>query len=150
MASSSPIALPPTPISLQSSSSSTEPITQKKKLPQIPTPQELVSHYESQGMETNEASMKVIEDLQNVLVRVVSSGRGKKDKFMVESSRKLETVHTRLAILELKLDSKPGYGESLALGVAAGTLVKGIGSVVPHVFGAIGQMWNAVKSSTKA
>ncbi|KAF5177949.1 ribosomal protein-like protein [Thalictrum thalictroides] len=183
-----------------------EPTTQKKKLPQIPTPQELLSRFEFQGMETNEALMKVIEDLQNVLVRVVSSGRGmetnealmkviedlqnvlvrvvssgrgmetnealmkviedlqnvlvrvvssgrgmetnealmkviedlqnvlvrvvssgrgKKDKFMVESSRKLETVHTRLAILELKLDSKPGYGESLAIGVVAGTLVKG-------------------------
>lgn len=93
--------------------------------------------------------MKVIEDLQNVLVRVVSSGRGKKDKFMVESSRKLDSVNSRLAILELKVDSKPGYGQTLAIGVAAGGIVNGIGSIVPHVLGAIGEMWRAVRSSTK-
>ncbi|KAF9590226.1 hypothetical protein IFM89_032004 [Coptis chinensis] len=131
-----PAALPPTP----------EQQSQRKKgPPQIPTPKELVSHYESQGMETNEATMKVIEDLQNVLVRVVSSGRGKKDKLMAESCRKLDTAITRLAILELKMDSKPGYGESLAIGVVAGGFVRGIGSVV----GAVGDMWNAVRSCTK-
>ncbi|KAK9097690.1 hypothetical protein Syun_024735 [Stephania yunnanensis] len=91
-------------------------------------------------MPTADASIKVIEDLQNVLYRVVSSGRGKKDKFMGETSRKLDTANTRLAILELKLDSKPGYGETLAIGVAAGALLRGAGSVLPHVLGAIGQM----------
>ncbi|KAL5718132.1 hypothetical protein ACHQM5_011068 [Ranunculus cassubicifolius] len=141
MAAPTPSALPPTP-SLPS------PSLPKKS--QIPTPQELIHHYESQGLQTNEATMKVIEDLQNVLVRVISSSRGKKDRFMGESSRKLEHMNTRLAILELKMDSKPGFGQSLAIGVGAGAIVNGFGSVVPYVLGAIGEMWTSVKSSTGA
>ncbi|XP_010249149.1 PREDICTED: uncharacterized protein LOC104591806 [Nelumbo nucifera] len=143
-----PSAVPPSP-----SATSPTPPASKEKEPQkrkLPTPQELVAHYESQGMETKEASMKVIEDLQSVLVQVVSSGRGRKDKFMAESSRKLDTANTRLAILELKMDSKPGYGETLAIGVAAGAIVRGVGNAFPHVVGAIGQMWDAVKSSTRS
>ncbi|KAL5718133.1 hypothetical protein ACHQM5_011069 [Ranunculus cassubicifolius] len=81
--------------------------------------------------------MKVIDDLQNVLVRVISSGRGKKDKFMGESSRKLDHMNTRLAILELKMYSKPGFGQSLAISVGAGAIVNGFGSVVPYVHGAL-------------
>ncbi|KAF8407351.1 hypothetical protein HHK36_006479 [Tetracentron sinense] len=133
----------PTP-SPSSPSKKKEPQSQKKT--KLPTPQELVAHYESQGLDNKEASMKVIEDLQMVLFRLVGSGRGKKDKFMAESLRKLEKSSTRLAILELKMDSKPGYGESLAIGVASG----GICSVFPHVVGSIGQIWGAVRSSTKS
>ncbi|KAF6167315.1 hypothetical protein GIB67_043176 [Kingdonia uniflora] len=140
----SPTALPPLPNPLNSSSSSS---SQKRKLP---TPQDLVTHYETQGLSTNEASMKVIEDLQSVLVRVIGSGRGRKDKFMAESVRKLDTANTRLAILEMKVDSKPGYVETLGLGVAAGAVLKEVGNVFPHVLGAIGQMWNAVRGATKS
>ncbi|XP_042493431.1 uncharacterized protein LOC122073016 [Macadamia integrifolia] len=144
-----PNALPSTPSPAQSASTSKGKETQKRR-EKLPTPQELVAHYESQGLESNEASMKVIEDLQNVLVRMVSSGRGRKDRFMAESSRKLDTANTRLAILELKLDSKPGYAESLAIGVTSGAIVRGAASVFPHVVGAVGQMWNAVRSATKS
>ncbi|KAI3868369.1 hypothetical protein MKW92_027130 [Papaver armeniacum] len=138
----------PNSVSPPSSSSITTPsITssnEQKKRP-IPTPEELISHYESKGLEKNEASMKVIEDLQNVIFRILSSKGGKKDKFMAKSSRMLDTVNTRLNILELKLDSKPNFGQTLGIGVVAG----GIGSVVPHVFGAIGQIWKSVTNSTK-
>ncbi|OVA19273.1 hypothetical protein BVC80_521g75 [Macleaya cordata] len=137
---------PATPNTPPPSNQNGLPSTNSKK--KIPTPQELISHYESQGLEKNEASMKVIEDLQNVLYRVLSSRAGKKEKFMAKTSRMLDTANTRLAILELKLDSKPGYGETLAIGVAAGGIVEGAGSVLPHVFGAIGQIWNSVRNST--
>ncbi|KAI3977825.1 hypothetical protein MKX01_036665 [Papaver californicum] len=135
------------PTSSLSASSSTTPATSSngpQKRP-IPTPEELISHYESKGLEKNEASMKVIEDLQNVIFRILSSKGGKKDKFMAKSSRMLDTVNTRLNILELKLDSKPNFGQTLGIGVVAG----GIGSVIPHVFGAIGQIWSYVRNSTK-
>lgn len=120
---------------------------QRKKLP---TPGELVSHYESQGLDSNEASIKVIEDLQNALFRVISSGRGRKDKFMAETSRKIDATNSRLAILDMKVDSKPGYGETFAIGIASGVALKGIGSVMPHVLGALGQIWNSVRSATKS
>ncbi|KAJ4957835.1 hypothetical protein NE237_024946 [Protea cynaroides] len=144
-------ALPSSPSSSPSRStfSSMDKEAQKRRQ-KMPTAQELVAHYESQGLETKEASMKVIEDLQNVLVRMVNSGRGTKDKFLAESSRKLDTANTRLAILEMKLDSKPGYAESLAIGVASATIVRGTAGVFPHVLGAVGQIWNAVRSTTKS
>lgn len=121
---------------------------QKRKLP---SPKEMIAHYESQGLETQEASIKVIDDLQSMLFRVVTSGRGKKDKLMADTSRKLDTANARLAILELKVDSKPGYAETLAIGVASGALFRGVAGVFPHVLAAVGQMWNAVTatSSTK-
>lgn len=139
-----PNSIPPPP----SSSSSSNGLTSNSKKKEIPTPEELISHYESQGLEKNEASMKVIEDLQNVIFRVLSSRRGNKEKFMAKSSRMLDTVNTRLNILELKLDSKPGFGETLAIGVAAGGIVNGVGNVIPHVFGAIGEIWNSVRNFT--
>ncbi|KAI3962945.1 hypothetical protein MKX01_029756 [Papaver californicum] len=129
------------------SSSSTTPATSSNgphKRP-IPTPEELISHYESKGLEKNEASMEVIEDLQNVIFRILSLKGGKKAKFMAKSSRMLDTVNTRLNILELKLDSKPNFDQTLGIGVVAG----GIGSVVPHVFGAIGQIWSSVRNPTE-
>ncbi|KAK9281347.1 hypothetical protein L1049_004247 [Liquidambar formosana] len=137
----------PTPPQPRDRDITTSSNTQKGKLP---TAQELISHYESQGLETQEASVKVIEDLQNMLFKVITSGRGKKNRFMAETSRKLDNVQTRLAVVELKLDSKPGYAETLALGVTAGGVLKGIGYALPHVVGTFGQMWNAVTSSTKS
>ncbi|KAF8369691.1 hypothetical protein HHK36_021020 [Tetracentron sinense] len=139
---------PPTPTALPSSPSSSA--TKEAQKMKLPTPQDLVAHYESEGLNNKDASMKVIEDLQNVLYRVVSSGRGRKDKFMAETSRKLDTANTRLAILELKMDSKPGYPESLAIGVASAAIFKGFGSVFPHVVGAFAQIWDAVRGSTKS
>lgn len=120
---------------------------QRRKLP---TPRELVSHYESQGLDSQEASFKVIEDLQNALFRVISSGRGRKDKFMAETSRKIDATNSRLAVLDMKVDSKPGYGETFVIGIASGVAFKGIGSIMPHVLGALGQIWNSVRSATKS
>ncbi|RVX03722.1 hypothetical protein CK203_023075 [Vitis vinifera] len=131
---------PPTPSAIPSSQP--PPRTQKRKLP---TPKELIAHYESQGMEPQEASLKVIDDLQTALFRVISSGRGKKDRFTMDASRKLDTANARLAILEMKLDSKPGYPQTLALGVASA----GIASALPHVFGAFSQIWSSVRSASK-
>ncbi|KAF9675115.1 hypothetical protein SADUNF_Sadunf10G0197800 [Salix dunnii] len=119
----------------------------KKKLP---TPQELISHYQSQGLDSQEASIKVIEDLQNVLFRVIASNnRGKRDKQVGEASRKIDTVNTRLAVVDMKLDSKPGYAETFAIGVASASAFRGVGAVWPHVVGGIAQIWNAVRTVTK-
>lgn len=114
------------------------------------TAQEIVSYYESQGLDTNEASLKAIENLQNVLVQVVGSGRGKKGKFISETGRKLDNLNTRLAVLEMKLDTKPGYRETAAIGVASGLAATGFCSVLPHVLGALGQMWDSVKGTTRS
>ncbi|XP_058068423.1 uncharacterized protein LOC131217502 [Magnolia sinica] len=122
-----------------------------QKMRKPPTPEELISYYESQGMDSKAASIKVIQDLQGILLRAIgSNARGKTANPMAEMSRKLDTVNTRLAILEMKLDTKPGYLDSLTIGVAAGATLKGIGSVFPHVVGAFGQIWNAVRSSSNA
>jgi hypothetical protein len=59
---------------------------QKKK---IPSPKEFISYYESQGMDSQEASLNVIEDLQKALVGIISSGKGKKVRVFNESSRKM-------------------------------------------------------------
>ncbi|KAK7318682.1 hypothetical protein RJT34_03387 [Clitoria ternatea] len=116
----------------------------------LPTPKELISHYESQGMDSEEASMKVIEDLQKALFGVISSGRGKKDKVLVEASRKVDAVNNRLTVLDMKLDSKPGYVETFAIGLASGAALKGIGAIVPHILAPIAHIWNSVSSATKS
>ncbi|KAE8688233.1 putative F-box family protein [Hibiscus syriacus] len=116
----------------------------------IPTPQELISHYETQGLDAQEASVKVIEDLQNVVMRVVSSStKPKKDKFLIDASRKMDSLNNRLAVVDVKLDSKPGYLESFAIGVASGAAFNGISSVLPHIFEGIAQIWSSVRTATK-
>lgn len=120
---------------------------QKRK--QLPTPKELISHYESQGLDSQEASVKVIEDLQAALFRVISSGRAKKDKLLLDASRKVDSANSRLALVDSKLDSKPGYGETFVIGLASGLALKGLGSVFPHVVGAVTQIWNSARSVSK-
>ncbi|XP_058731563.1 uncharacterized protein LOC131603277 [Vicia villosa] len=120
---------------------------QKKK---IPSPKELISYYESQGMDSNEASLKVIEDLQKALFGVISSGRGKNERVLNESSRKMDSVNNRLAVLDMKLDSKPGYVETFAIGVVSGAALNGIGAILPHILSPIAQIWNSVTSVTKS
>lgn len=140
---------PPTPNAasvLKPPSKPTSKPTQKRKLP---TPKELISHYESQGMDSQEASIKVIEDLQKALFGVISSGRGKKDKIFVETSRKVDAVNNRLTILAMKLDSKPDYAQTFAIGLASGAALKGIGVVLPHLLGPLAQIWNSVTNATK-
>lgn len=136
----------PNPIPLPQKPTNSSAGTKKMKLPK---PQELISHYESKGLDSQEASMKVIEDLQTALFRVISSGRGRKDKLLVETSRKLDATNNRLAILDMKLDSKPGYAQTFAIGVASGLTFKGIGTVFPHVLRSIAQIWNSATTLTK-
>ncbi|KAE9610333.1 hypothetical protein Lal_00006436 [Lupinus albus] len=121
--------------------------TQKRKLA---TPKELIAHYESQGMETQEASIKVIEDLQKALFGVITSGRGKKDKMFVETNRKVDSVNNRLTILAMKLDSKPGFAETFAIGIASGAALKGFGAIVPHILRPLAQIWTSVTSATNS
>ncbi|KAK4269602.1 hypothetical protein QN277_022739 [Acacia crassicarpa] len=128
--------------------SSLKPKPVSKKKP--PTPQELIAHYESQGLDSNAAAVKVIEDLQKALFGVISSGRGKKDRMLVDSSRKIDALGSRLTLLDLKLDSKPGYPETFAIGIASGAAVSGIGAVMPQIIGGLAQIWKSVISVTNS
>ncbi|CAH1422545.1 unnamed protein product [Lactuca virosa] len=105
----------------------------KKKLP---TAKEMVAHYESQGMQPQEASLKVIDDLQNLLLRVVNTSK----------KNNMDAVNNRLLRLESKLDSKPGFPQTLAIGVLSGTVVH----VFPQVISSVAHIWNSVRSSTSS
>ncbi|BFG24007.1 hypothetical protein CerSpe_102810 [Prunus speciosa] len=133
----------------QNTNTTTSSSTAKPQKKKLPTPQELISHYESQGLDTQEASLKVIGDLQAALFRVITSGRGRKDKLLAETSRKIDSTNNSLAILNMKMDSKPGYGEAFGIGVASGVTLKGIETVLPHVLRGFGQIWNTVRNATK-
>ncbi|XP_015936870.1 uncharacterized protein LOC107462752 [Arachis duranensis] len=137
---------PPIP----NASPSSKPAPKSNPKRKIPSPKELISHYESQGMDAQEASIKVIEDLQRALFGVISSGRGKKDKLLIDSSRKMDAVNGRLAVLDMKLDSKPGYVETFAIGVASAATLRGIGAIMPHIIAPIAQIWNSVTTATKS
>ncbi|KAE8700580.1 hypothetical protein F3Y22_tig00110556pilonHSYRG00348 [Hibiscus syriacus] len=116
----------------------------------IPIPQELIFHYQTQGLDAQQASVKVIEDLQNMVMRVVSSNsKPKKDKFLIDASRKMDSLNNRLAVVDMKLDSKPGYLETFVIGVSSGAALSGITSVLPHVFEGIAQIWSSVRTATK-
>ncbi|WZZ11052.1 hypothetical protein YC2023_096973 [Brassica napus] len=122
----------------------------KQKPKKLPTATELISHYQKRGLEPAEASVKVVEDLQNALVRVVSSSKNNassKDKLLTDA-RKIDAVNGRLAVVDAKLETKPGYVETFVLGLASGAALNGINAVWPHVTRGIGQVWSAVKSGT--
>ncbi|XP_073146693.1 uncharacterized protein [Henckelia pumila] len=104
----------------------------KKSSGRMPSPQDLVSHYEKQGMETHQASLRVIQDMQSALFRMVSANRNRKS-----TDSKLDAVQSRLLNLEIKLDSKPGYPQALALGVASA-----------GIWNAVVQLWNFVRRPT--
>ncbi|KAL8110618.1 uncharacterized protein LOC141670756 [Apium graveolens] len=128
--------------------------TNKTPPKKLPTPTELVAHYESKGLNPQEASLKVIEDLQKALFRKLvlenknrkSGSPGETGNGSVSSSRKLDVINSRLMNLEMKVDMKPGYLQSLAIGVVSGAAVNGIGAVVPHLASSVGNLWNAVRS----
>ncbi|KZV27232.1 hypothetical protein F511_04685 [Dorcoceras hygrometricum] len=90
------------------------PNKKKKSSGRLPSPQEMVSHYEKQGMGTQQASLKVIQDLQSALFRMAAANRSRKS-----ADSKLDAVQSRLLHLEMKIDSKPSYPQALALGVAS-------------------------------
>ncbi|CAN0840263.1 hypothetical protein LINGRAHAP2_LOCUS2773 [Linum grandiflorum] len=101
-------------------------------------------------MEPQEASAKVIEDLQKVLYRVVSanSKSKKKDKASSEVSRKIDVVNNRVTVLDMKVESKPGYLGAFGVGIASGVALRGIDKVLPNVWEGIGQIWSAVANVT--
>ncbi|KAJ4915977.1 ribosomal protein-related [Raphanus sativus] len=123
----------------------------KQKPKKFPTAAELISHYQKQGgLEPAEASVKVIEDLQNALVRVASSSKNassSKSKLLADA-RKIDAISGRLAVVDAKLETKPGYVETFALGLASGAALNGVSAVWPHVARGIGQVWSAVRSGT--
>ncbi|XWS19560.1 hypothetical protein CRYUN_Cryun31cG0025900 [Craigia yunnanensis] len=83
-------------------------------------------------------------------MRVISSNsKSKKDKFLIDTSRKVDSVNNRLAVVDMKLDSKLGYLETFAIGIAFGVTLNGIGSVLPHVFKGFTQIWAIVRIATK-
>ncbi|KAI3759840.1 hypothetical protein L6452_07939 [Arctium lappa] len=98
----------------------------------LPTPKEMVAHYESKGMQPHEASLKVIDDLQNLLLRVVNTNNNNTN------------LNTRLLRLESKLDSKPGYPQTLAIGIVSGAVIR----VFPQVAASVTHIWNSVRAST--
>lgn len=105
----------------------------------MPSPRELVAHYEKQGMESQEASLKVIQDLQGALFRMITAKRNRDSKSPDVTSAKLDAIHTRLLHLEMKLDSKPSYPQALALGVASA-----------GIWNASLQLWNTVRRATSS
>lgn len=105
----------------------------------MPSPRELVSHYEKQGMEAQEASLKVIQDLQGALFRMITANRNRNRNSPDVTSAKLDAIHSRLLHLEMKLDTKPSYPQTLALGVAS------VG-----VWNAAFQLWNSVRQATSS
>ncbi|KAK4394966.1 hypothetical protein Sango_1650900 [Sesamum angolense] len=118
----------------------------KKKSKRImPSPRELVSHYEKQGMESQEASLKVIQDLQGALFRMITANanrnrnRNRNSNSPDVTSAKLDAIHSSLLHLEMKLDSKPSYPQALAIGVTSA----GVWNAALH-------LWNVVRQATSS
>ncbi|XP_072979592.1 uncharacterized protein [Typha angustifolia] len=105
----------------------------KREKKKLPTAEEVLSHYESQGLDTREASLKAIGELQSLLYKSFTSASSSSSL-----SRKLDNVNTRLAIVESKLDSKPDFPQSFAIALSSGALL--------HAFSSI---WDSVKSATR-
>ncbi|ESQ35134.1 hypothetical protein EUTSA_v10009015mg [Eutrema salsugineum] len=140
---------PATPNAAEETSAEQNQTGAKQKSKKFPTATELISHYQKRGLEPAEASVRVIEDLQNALVRVISSSKNasSKDKLLTDA-RKIDAINGRLAVVDAKLETKPGYAETFVLGLASGAALNGINAVWPHVASGIGQVWSAVKSGT--
>ncbi|VFQ65566.1 unnamed protein product [Cuscuta campestris] len=116
-----------------------------KKVRKLPSPKEMVAHYEAKGLGAEEASLKAIEDLQNLLFKMAVNS-GEKGSAAAATSRKLDSISSRLISLDMKLDSKPSHPQTLAIGVASGALVQ----LFPHFAGAVAGIWNSVRSVTKS
>ncbi|XP_074562710.1 uncharacterized protein LOC141819271 [Curcuma longa] len=110
--------VPPLPSAAVDSSATAS----KKKRRAPPGPAEVLAHYESQGLSPREASLRAVGELQELLYN----------------------VNTRLAVLEMKLDAKPGFPESLAIGVVASAFA----SSVPHVLSGLRSIWDSVRSAS--
>ncbi|KAK8967552.1 hypothetical protein KSP40_PGU011961 [Platanthera guangdongensis] len=114
---------------------------------QPPSPEEMIAFYESKGLDRQAASLKAIEDLQSLLLRGADASRRDRLPPSGDLQRKLDNAIARLAILDMKLDSKPGYPESLAIGVASGALLGGLSAALPSALRALGDTWRFVASA---
>ncbi|XP_020580567.1 uncharacterized protein LOC110024759 [Phalaenopsis equestris] len=117
---------------------------QNKRQP--PSPEEILTFYESQGLDHRAASLKAIEDLQSALLRGAAASRRNRLAPSGDLQRKVDNINTSLAILQMKLDSKPGFPESLAIGLASGALIHGLSATVR----ALSEAWRSVASVTKS
>ncbi|KAI0518875.1 hypothetical protein KFK09_006312 [Dendrobium nobile] len=133
------VARPPPPAAVDDNK-------QNKNKRRPPSPEEVLAFYESQGLDQRAASLKAIEDLQSALLRGAAASRRGRLAPSAELQRKLDNTNTRLAVLDMKLDSKPGYPESLAIGLASGALLHGLTAA----FRAISDTWRSVSSATKS
>ncbi|CAH9130111.1 unnamed protein product [Cuscuta epithymum] len=115
-----------------------------RKLRKMKSPKEMVSHYEAQGLGTEEASLKVIDELQKALFGMAVTSRDPGGGGT--TSRKLDSINSRLLRLDMKLDSKPSFPQSLAIGVASGAIVQ----LFPQFAGAVAGIWNSVRSVSKS
>ncbi|KAG6485259.1 hypothetical protein ZIOFF_053793 [Zingiber officinale] len=131
--------VPPLPSAAVDSSAAADESSNKKRRPP-PGPAEVLAHYESQGLSPREASLRAVGELQELLYKYAA----KKNRFATDYPRKLDSFNTRLAVLEMKLDAKPGFPESLAIGVAASAFA----SSVPHVLSGLRSIWDSVRSAS--
>ncbi|XP_071687928.1 uncharacterized protein [Rutidosis leptorrhynchoides] len=97
----------------------------------------MVAHYESKGMQPQEASLKVIQDLQDLLLKVVVTNKKN------YNNHKPDDVATTIRRLESKLNSKPGYPQTLAIGIVSGAVFH----ILPQVAASVANIWNSVNSS---
>ncbi|WOK92088.1 hypothetical protein Cni_G00779 [Canna indica] len=140
---------PPAPTAAAAATSSGGDNGSIKAKKRASVPEEILAHYESQGLGAREAALEAVSDLQTLLYSSIAAGQGKKDRFMTDSLRKLDNANARLAILESRLDSKPDIGQSLAVGLASGALLRGADAALPHVLGGLRAVWDSVRAATR-
>jgi hypothetical protein len=111
-------------------------------------PAELLALYEAKGLNPTEASHQAIHDLQGVISNLLYSRArsSERDRSSQQGfSSKIDYISTRVSLLEMKVDSKPGMAQTLALGVSASALVQ----ATPHVFRAVCNIWSSFRNSSK-
>ena len=138
-----PSSLPVPPASA-SAPASTSTTNKSKK----PDPAELLALYEAKGLNPTEASHQEIHGLQSVISNLLYS-RARSSERSSQSqqgfSSQLNQISTRLSLLEIKVDTKPGMAQTLILGVSAGALVH----AMPHVFRAVSNISSSFRNSIK-
>ncbi|KAG0470409.1 hypothetical protein HPP92_017109 [Vanilla planifolia] len=116
----------------------------KKNRRQPPSPEEVLSFYESKCLDPRAASLMAIGDLQSLVLRSSTSPRQDRLAASEELSRKLANLNSRLIVLDMKLNTKPAFPESFAIGIASGAVLNGL----PYAFRALSHAWGSVASIT--
>lgn len=139
---------PSLPVSPVSASDSAPASTSTTKRSRRPDPAELLAVYEAKGLNPTEASHQAINDLQNVISNLLYSRARSSDRDQSSQqgiSSKIDYISTRLSLLEMKVDTKPGMAQTLVLGVSASALVQ----ATPHFFRAACNIWSSFRNSMK-